>query len=348
MIFKDYIWNVSEPEYRADEAISYSMISKFLREGYQSVPVIKESLSTASLTLGSALDCLVTEGSEAYDQKYYISQYNPVNKTESVIEEIYKVSEAPNLHFAIETLGEGYLSQIFDMLDFYKGRTLKYKVSVIEEKSDYYEQLINARKLGKTIINESVNADTIKMYNSMVLNSITNDLFFIQHKGTEKFFQAKFRTIIQDTPFRCMFDLLVVNHEKKVIVPVDLKTTSTPLYDFYSSFIKWNYQIQVRLYTLILKNVLKGTEYENYRITDYLYTVVNKNFSTPVVYSIPINNTVGDLEIDGVLFEDPIKIGEQLYKELLRNKDSVKEFPIHIDPNKINNLFKNKTIKILN
>lgn len=350
--FKQLLWDVTEEEYRKDNAISYSMISRFIKDGYSAIPVIKESINTPSLTLGSALDCLVTEGLDKYKERYYVSECNPVNKTEAVIEEIYKhISDAQNLEDAIIKCGftrENVLSDIFDSVDFYKGKTAQYKIKVISEKAQYYIDLKEANEHSQTIINEQVDKDTIAMYNSMIMNPLVNDIFFGKHEGTEKFFQAKFRCLIDNVPFRCMFDLLIVKHKDKKIIPVDLKSTSTPPYDFFSSFVKWNYQIQVREYTRILKEVLKGTEFEDYTITDYLYVVVNKNFTSPVVYKIPINHLEGNIEIDGNVMEDPIEKGKLLYKELMRNKDVLMEYPEEINPFKINNLFYNKEIKTLN
>ena len=45
-----------------------------------------------------------------------------------------------------------------------------------------------------------------------------------------------------------MPDLLIVNHENKTILPIDLKTSSHEEWDFPKSFVQWNYQIQARLY----------------------------------------------------------------------------------------------------
>lgn len=346
--FKQLLWDVTEEEYRQNEAISYSMISRFIKEGYSAIPIIKESISTQSLTLGSALDCMVTEGINAYNEKYYISDCNPANKTETVIEEIFKhIPNEDTLENAIIKC-ENTLADIFDNVDFYKGKTLKYKIQVISEKAQYYKDLQEATKHNQIIINTQVDEDTVTMYNSMVMNPLVNDIFFGKHEGTEKFFQAKFRTIIDEVPFRCMFDLLIVKHKDKKIIPVDLKSTSTPPYDFFSSFVKWNYQIQVREYTRILKEVLKGTEFEDYNITDYLYVVVNKNFASPIVYKIPINHLQGNIEVDNIVMEDPIEKGKILYKELMRNKDTLFEYPEDINPIKINNLFYNKEIKTLN
>ena len=39
-----------------------------------------------------------------------------------------------------------------------------------------------------------------------------------------------------------MADELIVNHERKIIIPVDLKTSSKCEWDFYKSFVDWRYE----------------------------------------------------------------------------------------------------------
>ena len=53
-------WDVDEPTYRADEALSYSTIAKFAREGFNKLNTLFDKLDTPSLVFGSAVDALIT------------------------------------------------------------------------------------------------------------------------------------------------------------------------------------------------------------------------------------------------------------------------------------------------
>ena len=61
---KDISWNVTEEEYRADPALSYSTLAKYERGGFNSIPTLFDKVESPSLTLGSAVDSLITGGEE--------------------------------------------------------------------------------------------------------------------------------------------------------------------------------------------------------------------------------------------------------------------------------------------
>jgi hypothetical protein len=60
-------------------------------------------------------------------------------------------------------------------------------------------------------------------------------------KSYEKHYQLKFKATLNGVDYRCMPDLLAVDHENKVIYPIDLKTSSHAEWDFFDSFVQWNY-----------------------------------------------------------------------------------------------------------
>ena len=60
----DISWQVTEPEYRADSALSYSTLARFAREGFNKLDSLFDKLDTPSLTFGRAVDALITGGQE--------------------------------------------------------------------------------------------------------------------------------------------------------------------------------------------------------------------------------------------------------------------------------------------
>ena len=50
----DISWLVSEEEYRADPALSYSTLAKFAREGFNKIDTLFDKVESPSLTFGSA------------------------------------------------------------------------------------------------------------------------------------------------------------------------------------------------------------------------------------------------------------------------------------------------------
>ena len=62
--------NISEQEYRSLPYLSYSKIAKYEREGFMGYLALDDDESSPSLTFGSAVDCLLTEGKIAFENNY--------------------------------------------------------------------------------------------------------------------------------------------------------------------------------------------------------------------------------------------------------------------------------------
>ena len=71
----DISWQVTEPEYRADKALSYSTLARFAREGFNKLDNIFDKLETPSLTFGSAVDALITGGQEEFDNNFMVADF---------------------------------------------------------------------------------------------------------------------------------------------------------------------------------------------------------------------------------------------------------------------------------
>lgn len=132
--------------------------------------------------------------------------------------------------------------------------------------------------------------------------------------------------------------LIIVDHNTKTITPVDLKTSSKSEWDFYKSFIDWDYQIQARLYWRIIRNVLdKDPVFKDYKLEDYRFIVVNRFTLKPLVWIFGKTQSIGSLtygRLNNISLPDPETIGEELYRYLTENK----VVPIGIDsinPNSI-------------
>ena len=65
---KELSWNVSEEEYRADSALSYSKLSQFFKNGPKAL-ISNEKIDTPALRAGSLVDCLLT-CPEEFDDRF--------------------------------------------------------------------------------------------------------------------------------------------------------------------------------------------------------------------------------------------------------------------------------------
>ena len=133
-----------------------------------------------------------------------------------------------------------------------------------------------------------------------------------------------------------MADLLIVFHDKKLVVPIDLKTSSKPEWDFYKSFIEWGYETQARLYwRLIRYNMDKDDYFKDFTLADYRFIVINKRTLIPLVWVFESTQKTVDIILkDGTILRDPFIIGEEL-NGYLANKSTVPNGIDLIKPNKL-------------
>ena len=75
----DLSWQVSEEEYRADPAYSYSTIARFNREGFDNLDKLYDKLETPSLLFGSMVDTLLTDGQEEFDKRFEVAQFPAIS-----------------------------------------------------------------------------------------------------------------------------------------------------------------------------------------------------------------------------------------------------------------------------
>lgn len=110
--------------------------------------------------------------------------------------------------------------------------------------------------------------------------------------------------------------LLLVDHEKKIVYPIDLKTSSHTEWDFFESFIQWRYDIQARLYWRIIRyNMDNDLLYKDYELADYTFIVVNKKTLTPLRWKFEDTQKKGTLiygKNKQIELNDPFEIGKEL------------------------------------
>ena len=68
---KEIALQIDEPTYRKMPELSYSMISKFQSVGFN-LDKLQESVSSPSLTFGSAVDSIITGGQEEFDRNFMV------------------------------------------------------------------------------------------------------------------------------------------------------------------------------------------------------------------------------------------------------------------------------------
>lgn len=324
----DIAWNVDEPTYRQDEALSYSTISKFKMDGFKGLKSLYNKVESPSLLFGSVVDTLVTDSS-SFDDLYVVIDLPELSDNLDSIARF--LAEHYSSYNSLNLIDFNTLAKVGEDFGYFKGKSYENtRVKRIIENCDSLFKILKEVK-GKTVISSKLYKEALACYNALKECPDTSKYFSIKNPfddSYEIFYQLKFKSYYEGIPVRCMFDGIYVDYNNKTITPIDLKTSSKHESEFYKSWMEWNYYIQSNLYTYILSNCLKDTEYKDFKITHYLFIVVNRYSLSPMVWKDNLNFHIGNMETDyGTIIDWRNKITE-LWSYIGNKELDIPNYPI--------------------
>lgn len=283
---KEISWKVDEQTYREDKSLSYSILSKFNREGFEKLGTLYDRVDSPSLLFGSIVDCLITESKERALEKYYPVDIPTLNATNELIaNNLYK-----KFHDKYSTMLEIPKEEICYELNenqYQMGYSLDRRIkNIITACNSYYSLLFIAGN--KRLVSSDVFNNAEECYHILKSNKATSAYFMEDNpmdNSVERFYQLKFKGEFAGISLKCMVDELIVDYKNKKIIPIDLKTSGSPEYDFPKSFLKWGYWIQAQLYTYLIKQNLEKSEYfKDFELENYRFIVINRSNKIPLVW----------------------------------------------------------------
>jgi hypothetical protein len=320
---KDISWLVSEEEYRKDPALSYSTLAKYEREGFGSISKLFDKIETPSLTFGSAVDAIITGGEEEFNSRFMVAEFPSVpDSIIAIVKSLF--STYSNSYSSIEEIPDNNVISTAALFNYQSNWKPETRAKVIKEKGSRYYKLLYL-SINKTILDTETYTDVINAVNALKESDATKRYFSesTPFDNIEKLYQLKFKGENNGVNYRCMMDLVIVNHDTKKIIPIDLKTSGHAEYSFHESFKQWGYSIQSRLYFRLLQQNIKKDEYfKNFTINPYLFIVINRKELNPLVWEFEDTFKEGTLiygEHMLTKFRDPYEIGEELDYYLTHN-----------------------------
>lgn len=324
-------WNVPEKEYRKDPALSYSTLARYEREGFNNLSHLFDHISTPSLTYGSIVDCLLTDGMDAFNEQFVIKDIkitdSGIKICQALVNDLKATRNPLDPEYPLFTsLSPEYVSEIAKQADFWKGDKwdkVRYReVLKTGDIADYYNSLTSQ---DKTVITQKDYDEAIAAVDALKTSPATS-FYFKQDtpfSPIKRYYQLKFKGTIEGIDYRCMADLILVDYVNKIIYPTDLKTSHNLEWDFYKSFSDWLYSDQARLYWLLIRqNLDKDDYFKDFKLMDYRFIVVNRNSCSPLVWEFKDTQKRGTLtygEKKKISFRDPLEIGKELSYYLKEN-----------------------------
>lgn len=313
----DISLKITEEEYRADPALSYSILAKYEREGFNNLNKLFDKVESPSLTFGSAVDSIITGGQEEFNERFIIADYPSI--PDSIIKIVKTLFEFFNsTNRTLDSIEDDYIIKYTELYNYQLNWKPETRVKVIKEKgTEYYNLLFLSQ--GKTLLDNTTYNDVCRAVEALKSSDSTSWYFQEDNpfdNSIERLYQLKFKSTFNNIDYRCMMDLIVVDYNNKTIQPIDLKTSYKNEWDFYKSFVEWNYQIQNRLYYRILEDNIKRDDYfKDFKILPYKDIVICKTSLTPLVWDCDFTYAKGTLifgKNNQIIMRDPFEIGEEL------------------------------------
>lgn len=334
---REISWQVSEPEYRQDTALSYSTLARFDREGFNNLDKLFERVESPSLTFGSIVDTLITGTEEEFNNNFIVAQLdNPPSDTLiTITKRLFSIYG--KIYDSLQHFEDSVILEAIEDISWNNHWLPKTRVKKIREDCEAYYKLLFISE-GKTIVSTYMYQDALNVVDK--LKSSLSTRFYFENDpfddNIERHYQLKFKATLDGVDYRCMADELIVFHDKKLVVPIDLKTSSKPEWDFHKSFVEWKYYLQAKLYWKIIRdNMDRDPFYKDYKLADYRFIVANKKTLTPLVWIYDSTTSMSEFTTkDGQIMKSPLEIGKELYN-YLQNKPEVPNGIELVKPNKI-------------
>ena len=305
-------WDIPTDKYHEHYALSYSTIAKFEREGFSKLGSLFDRESSPSLTFGSLVDELITGDEVSFNTQFVVGEFPKLEpKVETAVQKLCEVYG--NLHNSIFDIAEQEMIPVLDECDFYGSWGAEKRMAkVLTNDAGKYYRLVRESK-DKQIVDKNTYDEAVACVKALRTAPASAGFFSPSNDKLEKYYQLKFITELDGVEFRCMADLLVVSHEQKVIIPVDLKTMWEDETQFCQSFRKWRYDIQARLYWRIIRHVMDQDEYyKDFELKDWQFICVSKGTKRPLRWGFSKTQDQGDILVGGRLLRDPVETGKQL------------------------------------
>ena len=315
----DIALNITEEEYRADPALSYSTLSRFDREGFNKLDSLFDKIETPSLLLGSIVDTIITDGEDEFNNRFIVAEYPSIpDSIIQIIKELFNTYKDTCSN--INLISNDAIINIAAQYNYQNNWKPETRAKVIKEKGfEYYNLLFISQD--KTLVSQDMYNDALRMVDALRTSEATKWYFADNNPfepEIERYYQLKFKATLHNVDYRIMADLIICNHKNKELILCDLKTSGHEEYSFASSFLTWNYSYQARLYArVIAENIKKDPYFKDFKLSNYRFIVVNKTTLNPLVWEFPYTFTTGDIRLETKngyikILKDPEYIGKEL------------------------------------
>ena len=290
MAIQDHNLAISEQTYRDLELPSYSMLAAIDKQGVDVVGGVKQSFN---LKFGSLVDMMCFEP-EKVEETFHkgVAAKPPTPNVKNICDLILQGLDGKEGEIAtgITALGRRKSSKISSKLSTYSSEfelhatklgvykscsVEKLKETVVKAGSEYFKDKVKSR--GKMLIKPEMWLHAAHTAATLIQHPYTAKYFATGVPGIQIIYQYKFDTIVNGRRCKGMLDCLVINHDLKLIFPIDLKTGESPCKDFPILYTTHRYYIQGALYREAIKTIVcNDFELSGYIVKPFEFVYISK------------------------------------------------------------------------
>lgn len=313
-----------ENSYFEREGLSFSSLSRLAKHPSLFKTKIKQG---RHLDKGSAVDILLTEGLEAFEDQVYLHTDNfPTGKVLTLADTIFKKFQETELDNIFKFATTDMCLETMNEIDFYSNMVdIEAKIKKFNF-NDFWNYLKMLSIKDKKIVLDFTEYTTIKrIVESLRYNKFTSPYTqLIPKKDEEIFNQLEVYWEIYNEPIKCKLDRVIINHTNKTIQPIDFKTTGDSTASFKKSILKFKYNYQASIYTEGVNIYFKSLIEKGYKVLPFIFiveTTIPEFIGTPRIFEID-SKTIELSAIGGTINGEYYKG----WKEIVKDKIWYDEF----------------------
>ena len=295
----DHNLKISEPEYRDLAYPSYSFAS-ISKQGAEVVGGVRTGFF--QLKFGSLVDDMCFEPSKLVNYYHGAIDKPPTGNPKAIADAILEsITTAVGTEDEVGGFIQAPTRKITDdIADYSKEMVVhaatlgvytkyspeKIKEVMIDKAADYFKEKLNSR--GKVHIKPEMWNNALEAASTLKTHDFTR-MYFEAEEGVEIFYQYKFVQVVHGVEVKGMLDCLVVDHNNKVVYPVDLKTGEAPVVMFDEVMLAHKYYLQASLYRQAMITIVNNDpDLDGYQVATFEFVYMSKtNLFKPMIWVAP-------------------------------------------------------------
>lgn len=251
------------------KAVSRSLLSEFARHPQRAKAMLDGNavrVESDAMNFGSMFDSLMFDTAQEFSSKYRVSQYeNPwtdrrknTGKFAYALEQIMQETLANDATAELETM----FMQAYTQSGIKSPKVYDLIAEFVEVGGrDWASEYMMTSKI--TLITQEEYNKAAAMKSMLINNKYVGDMFVtdvpeshsVLRDNVEIIYQMDISFEMEGVQCKALPDIVIIDHETKVIQVVDLKTTSSYDHSVMSSFMKFGYDYQAAWYTLAFEMI---------------------------------------------------------------------------------------------